>query len=179
MPEFNIRKVERWLSVDPGIKGTGVAFWSKDEFKNVITITPDDREADWLLRARSVADIFSYEVTRFEPEIIYIEEPFVSLRSGKTLAAAASNSVTKLCIAAGCLIGIADSIIDDITVELISPKVWKGQLSDEMLERRLLAWSEKNIKHGGEKLREYLQYDAISEHAKDSAAIGLHVLKEL
>jgi len=174
----------RWVSIDPGLGGTGLAFWENDRLlvddeedaKGVHTIRPPDKDADWMKKALRICDKADGLFESYGPTKVVIEEPFVSLRGRKTLVAAKAGSVVKLSILSGMLIQTAINSMDYhmairfFKVELIPPSVWKGQLPDKALKNRIEAWAKKE---------KCSLPSRLSEHARDALGLGLHYLGKL
>jgi len=175
----------RWVSIDPGLGGTGLAFFDNERLlvgipeKNapgIHTVRPDKSAAGWMEEAVSICDKAEDLFALYSPTKIVIEEPFISLKGKKTLVAANTNSVVKLSIIAGMLIWTARSVMEShrathlFQVETVLPSKWKGQLPDKALKMRIEEWARKTKTELPKRL---------SEHARDALGLGLSCLKEL
>jgi len=173
----------RWVSIDPGIGGTGLAFWENDKLlveewdgaKGVHTIRPGKSAGDdWMEKAISICALAEEWFDDYCPTLVVIEEPFVSLRGKKTLVAAQAGSVVKLSVLAGMLVWTARSVLVHperfFDVKPVSPMAWKGQLPDPALKARIEAWAKKTKTKLPSRL---------SEHARDALGLGLSHLNEL
>ncbi len=179
-----IREPEDWVSIDPGLQGTGLMFWTgkypagRDQHWEEIdlyTIRPPKKMEDWIERAVYIAETAEEMFESYEPTHVVIEQPFISLHGRKTLAAAATDSVVKLSVVAGMLIYAAKRAQEPrndkfFHVTSILPAKWKGQLPDKAMKKRIEEWSKKcKVTLPGR----------ISEHARDALGLGLSYLNLL
>jgi len=68
-------RVEHVLTIDPGVTGTGVAYWEK--FKGAPSVTkvlrPEKKSSPWIQRAISVNYKFYVMIRKMKPEMVFIE----------------------------------------------------------------------------------------------------------
>lgn len=138
------------LTVDPGLN-TGLAYWdgyNQPEWMKVERTTVSDLD--------DMADKFGVVILNHDIERVTIEN--VSLWSGsfKSLTAAKTGALFTL----ARLIGRYELICYDngIDVELVDPRKWKGQLTNEALR----SW-----------IRDKIDLDIENEHVLCAVGIGL------
>jgi hypothetical protein len=141
------------LFVDPGIKGTGWAF-----FQSIAPSTGPEaygvlhgKGEEWVSRCHSLSQSFKRLLETFNPKQTVIEFPGLWL-SGVSMASASSGDLFKLAYLVGNFGELVTRIPRNTQVPLpvlIAPQKWKGQLPKEVVIRRILAiWPHlKDIKN--------------------------------
>jgi len=129
--------MENFLTVDPGVGGTGLALWGAYPRKGprvTLCITPETK-GSWELRAQQVVLQYGEFLKKYHPDSTYIEEPSVWM-TPKGLASAGRGDVGKLIEIVGML-----SVMTYIYCEQWPIKVpvvkWKGQLPKNIVDRRI------------------------------------------
>ena len=148
----------RVLFIDPGIEGTGVAFFPLLQYRPPErTFAREGRQygGTWQRKAHYLAGWVKECIAEARPDNVVIEFP-VTFQSAKSHAAIANGSLFKLVF----LIGLYDAEVIKTTwgtARLVGADVWKGQLPKNVVDARIkLAWG-----------REY------PEHVSDAVGMGL------
>lgn len=112
------------LSVDPGIRGTGLAlFEQNNKYPKVVTcLTPEHKEP-WEKRFHWVCTMFEDFLIRHRPGECYLEQPTFFAQSKEGLHAARSGDLVKLSMLAGALYWLA--VANSIEVYTVLPSTWK------------------------------------------------------
>lgn len=151
-------------TIDPGIRGTGIAIWSMDEWKTetlpiaTYVVTPPSDE-EWVF---AISDIFA-QVTpiweRHNVQKAFCEFPQY-FTSGKGHSATAKGDIYKL----SCLVGVFMGMMLARNTVLVPVQVnsWKGQLTKEAVIKRLL------------KKEPRLEQANIESHAWDAVGIAFY-----
>lgn len=163
MPAFSFPSTKPrhacWISVDPGLSGTGVAIWlGRDPAPITVNISP--RKDDWQDTLCCIVHDFRYLLDANKIEAVYYELP-AFMKSAT--AANARQDIVKLTLLAGALHGI--SLPLPVTpVPIIN---WKGQVSKEMMNDRVirrmtkLGWTDATKKR--------------TTHELDAIGIGMYI----
>lgn len=134
------------LFVDPGIIGSGCAFWdevvragiTKPASEPQITEghNPKDSKLSWDIRADVLCAWFNGVIHTLEPQIVVIEFPELWSSSPVSQASAGRGDLFKLAY----LVGAFGEIVRHQTGTgpvLISPAKWKGQLTKKAVHARI------------------------------------------
>ncbi len=140
-----------FLTIDPGLQGTGWALWSRREFKNLVAplasgvlvptwTNPEGDELPW----QYVVSRFATEIVfglhnrfrRSEPSVWYVEEP-AFMEGGKGMVTARSGSLLKLMSLYGAILG-ASAGPSMFSIVPVPVAVWKGQTPKEIIARRVM-----------------------------------------
>lgn len=156
------------LTVDPGLGGTGVAFWNViPRGKLFPLMSPAHTECfnskmaknvSWQIRASDIANQFESYIKRFEPQEIVIEFQELWTGNQKSMASASAGHLFKLTYLTGMLGQISYEFLNHQPV-LVTPNEWKGQLSKGAVHCRI-------------KRAFGLDYD---EHIADAVGMGLAI----
>jgi Holliday junction resolvasome RuvABC endonuclease subunit len=140
--EYNLRDKNR-LYIDPGISGTGFAFFSKENK----TFVPDFNLSFHKPSLLKYYEFYQEFIDRYEVEFVMIERPqFFGLDSTKGLMVAVKGDLITLTMLAGGYEGIA--ILNGCEVETIEVNKWKGQLPKEVIKERIRrVWKEVSCKN--------------------------------
>ena len=156
-----------WMSIDPGVGGTGFAVWSAEDFDSLSppidsgSIECDDSSAAWIERAARIGDLLRTTVCRKYPLChVFYEHP-AFLEGPKGIASARDGSLVKLSIIAGIV--VASTAVPTCTRVTPVPLHWKGQMSKTMTEKRIR-----------ERIPDYRARDG-ADHEWDAIGIGLFV----
>lgn len=118
-----------YITVDPGLNGTGYAIWNKQwqlVTNNIITFTYGTiEERGYKYRVFFKGLRKEYSITK-----IFIEYPAL-FASNKGSVTAASGALVKLAWLTGLISGVFTRI------ELVSVTNWKGQLPKDVVIRRI------------------------------------------
>ena len=148
------------LSVDPGVEGTGWAYFRNGIFKYAGTITPQGRDDQWVERMYSVANRFQSLVELY-PGLDYVVMECPAFHGGVAgMVVASSGSLVKLSLLTGALLNICRA--KGFTPTLTKPAEWKGQLPKDVTKKRC----EEILK---------TKLDG-TDHACDAIGIGLWAL---
>lgn len=145
-----------WISVDPGIRGTGFAVWQEDTLAAWGNVFPKGK-GFWVQRMRQVIAEFE-KVLRVYPDcrLMVIEQPmYFSSAFGN--AVATSGDLIKLASVFGGLLGLAMALKVP-AIEPVPVTDWKGQLPKSVTEKRVR--------------RAYPNY-VIEDHALDAVGLGI------
>jgi len=155
-PTVTRRRVapRHWMTVDPGLQGTGYAVWRFYELKETGVITSKAKE--WWERAYSIAGTL-YLRGSFS-EIVYVEH--MEYFGGSKNLAWKTGDLQRTTYLEGCIAGRFNEA--NIVVP-IPVREWKGQLPKAVVIRRI----QKEL---GKEVCEDL---GIVTHAWDAVGIGL------
>lgn len=167
------------VSCDPGITGTGLALWHSKTWEQPVApietlnlypkrltgagsdffpIGSRAPETRWLPKAHSVSSQVHEYLESFKPTHFYCEQPeFFANETGQMVAT--TGDLIKLVFVVGCFARSCWEL--GIEFVPIPVKKWKGQLSKEIVERRI----RKDIP-GVETME-------IKSHSWDAVGIGL------
>lgn len=158
----------RVLCIDPGLGGTGLAFWNElskgmnpaDPDLCVLHHFPDSY--GWLARVKSLTDNVVTSMKQTKPDWVVIEFPKLWGSSEKSFTSAARGDLFKLTY----LVGNIGREVVAATFRppvLVTPKEWKGQMSKDVVHRRIKR--ALNISYG--------------EHVADAVGMGLAIMGAL
>lgn len=138
------------LTVDPGLGGTGLAFWLRlpqlptEAVRPMASTVLRSRKRDWVDRTDDLADDFgaycsgsSCENEFKAARLIVIESPRLWSGSAKSQAAAESNALFKLTILIGRFMEAAAMRLPSYAIVLVEPDQWKGQLPPRVVKKRI------------------------------------------
>lgn len=151
------------ITVDPGIVGTGVAFWGiNNVLRRTEIIKPKGKgikRFDYLFRA--MGDFIEYAIFDefMEEGPIYCEEP-TFMESYKGKVAARKGDLLTLNLSAAMIMAAAFHY--NVQFELVPISKWKGTLPKEVVFERIR-------KIMGDKVTN------VKSHALDAVGIGLYV----
>lgn len=151
-------KISSALFVDPGLGGTGWAYFptfvTKTDKMNVIPpistgvikIPPREYEGSWTMHAALVAAAFQGVLTSHTPHVVVLEQP--ELWSGSAMSHAATTAgakgepgdLFKLTYLIGQFGLLTKQVLGSLPI-LVHPYEWKGQLSKELVIARITALS--------------------------------------
>jgi len=180
---FKSKEAQVWqrvLCVDPGVGGTGLAFWPKlfrwkpkmyerevvhpqpPEYTGVVKPPRAGTDQTWMSRATDSVLAFGSTIKLLDPCYVIIE--FVELWDGseKSQAAAKTGSSFKLACLIGMMIWEVRTQLN-VSPVLVKPQEWKGQLKKPIVHKRI-------FRALGEKY---------PEHTADAVGIGLAIQKVL
>ena len=137
----------RWehvLCVDPGLGGTGLAYWdavtrpclkaAERRPDNTDLLTAPAHQ-DWVWRADWYMIYFGNELRRMRPRHVVIETQEVWAGSPTSMASAAAGDLFKLTFLTGVFGG--EVLAYGAQLHLVAPGTWKGQLSKAATHRRI------------------------------------------
>jgi hypothetical protein len=158
---------KRWISVDPGIGGTGIAVWKGSTLKESFAISPrgknwKDKSEDLVFRLSDEIDLSDGAVS-----VLIYEMPFIDFQSSeRSMISAAKQDVVKLCITAGMIAGSFLAWFPDANIFPIPVQRWKGQIPKIVHQKRL----QKRFARLG------LKPSTSTTHEADAIGLGLFVL---
>jgi hypothetical protein len=128
------------LSIDPGVRGTGLAVWKMDSFKGVLELPihvenfmpySDD---DWFKTCWKFHERFIDFLQLWNIKKAYVEWP-AYFESAKGHAAATKGDINKLC----CLVGLFSGEIWAYggRIDTVKVNTWKGQLPKDEVQHRI------------------------------------------
>jgi hypothetical protein len=144
------------LFVDPGLGGTGWAFWSQLSTKpkknheshpastGVLKIPKGEWEGSWIAHAAGVAASFAGLLAAMRPQIVVLEQPGLWSGNATSHASAATGKegetgdLFKLAYLVGQLALLTKQCTGVLPI-LVQPYEWKGQLSKDLVFERLAA----------------------------------------
>ena len=154
----------RVIAVDPGLGGTGCAYWAEIKRVADTPIMPKrmkllvaKRDPDWLHRVWSVRRKFELILKRWRPKLAVIEYQQLWSGSAVSMASASSGDLFKLTLLTGVLASAANKA--KAKVVLVTPGQWKGQLSKDTTRRRMV--------------RAFGPSGVFQDHVEDAVGIGL------
>lgn len=158
------------LAIDPGLQGTGLAFWSANKTRpSWVKVIRPNRPGlasvyTWIDRARSLAE----QIGAIELDMIIAtgKEVRIVCELMEMHQSARAQMMWKTGDLQRTLVLIGMIARTDRSVELVKPSEWKGQLSKAIVERRL---REKIGNKACDRL-------GIESHAWDAVGIGLWAL---
>lgn len=150
---------KRWLTIDPGLGGTGWALWSGRRTHPIDYGTVHPVKSDDLgIRIQSVCLKLWKIHTLGNIEQVFVEMPAFFQSASGTMVARRGDLV-KLTLMAGAIIGHFSSL--GVPGTLIEVAKWKGQLPKDVVRRRI----ERRIG----------KIEGSGTHAADAIGIGLYV----
>lgn len=158
------KKLFSVLFIDPGIGGTGFAFFEelttsprKLESPTSIGVVVPKKSIHWQARVKDICAWFDGLCSRLQPRVVVLEWPEVWEGSMKSQASATSGNLGKLFYLVGGLGEVARRNCPCLPV-LVSAKEWKGQLSKKAV---------------GMRLNRKLPLRIFKNHEEDAVAMGL------
>ncbi len=151
----------RVLTVDPGLGGTGLAFWSPGNLpKPYLTgILKANGKKDYLDRAALIVRHFRAYLGSVYPDLVVIENQAVWDDSEEAYASSRKGDIIKLAHLAGML---ALAVMEaGKRVEMIAVAKWKGQLPKQAVNSRI----------------KRVTGDVYADHISDAVGIGLSMME--
>jgi len=153
------------LAIDPGLQGTGLAFFSITGLKATSVITVRGRSEDWVTRCEQIVDhVDAWMKVQVAPARRVVCEMMEHHGSAKSSMIWRSGDLQRTLVLVGMLAHWART--QDSIVELVPPSEWKGQLPKRIVEQRI------NKRLGLPLVRQL----GIKTHAYDAVGIGLWAL---
>lgn len=163
-----------YMTVDPGLGGTGWAAWTPTIQQNRMPIKSGSISAlslqeEWQDRARCIAQELQRMVEMYQVRKIFLELPRY-MEGGVGITAARRGDLIKLAITTGIIIGYccrsrSPYAVDQCAIAFIEIPDWKGNLEKKMCNDRC------------RKIMD--QYDFISatdtSHEWDAIGMGLYI----
>lgn len=113
------------VAIDPGIRGTGVAFFAPQDPNPVHTfLLQPDATQEWAERMAYICENLENLLHKYKPTQAIIEQP-TFLRTSVGIAAAASGSLVKLAMIAGAIFHVCKDYNCD--TDTVLPIRWKGK----------------------------------------------------
>lgn len=156
------------MTIDPGVEGTGIALWKAEDWAEItypeyITTYTAPRAWPWVNRVLAISHDVTALTREYKIANTYIEMPeFFDTAFGE--AVAKNGSLPKLCVITGAILGSLYYTSGNVLT--VNPSKWKGQVSKEITEERLLRKLPELKKRWKYKL---------SSHAIDAVALGIWV----
>ncbi len=153
------------LAIDPGLQGTGVAYFDRDgELRWVKVINPT--KGDWLVRASHMATavrMLLMDDTGLEWHSTQVVCELMEMHgSARARMMWAGGDLQRTLI----LTGMFCARLRPCPIDLIPPSKWKGQMPKDVVQRRI----EKKLG------KAYCRRLEIKTHAWDAVGIGLFSL---
>ena len=129
-----------FLTVDPGLGGTGWAVWSRETFKACCppldsgAIVLARRSRPWWWHCIEIAERVRCIMQQSSAAIVYVEQPQF-MEAGKGLAAARDGDLVKLTSIFGAIMGVCNN-----QSRLFCPvpiPEWKGNMPKDVFEPRI------------------------------------------
>ena len=141
--ERRLHTIERVVFIDPGLGGTGWAFFESIKTKTIKAVKPTDsgvftpkRSALWESKVSSACSWFDGFCSSVEPSVVVLEFPELWTTSAISIASAEKGDLFKLTYLIGGLGEVARRA-GGLSPVLITPKGWKGQLPKDAVIRRI------------------------------------------
>ena len=168
-PSVQLYRGAAVVCIDPGVGGTGLAFWSSWPHADAPAWAPDATEvvrptyprAPWLDRAFSCGERVGIFISRCNATHIIVEDQAV-WTSAVGAASAGRGDVIRLAQLAGLILAHA-RIYGSLRTYLLPPREWKGQLPKAAVAARI---------------RRALGR-AYPDHAADAVGMGLYLQGKL
>lgn len=148
-----------YITIDPGLQGTGFAIWSSSKHKLALhgSISPRNKKAPVELRALELSE----RLVQLSKEYDLIETVYFELPASWGGVSDKSQAVVKLTLAAGILVGTMCRVYG-CGAKAVPVADWKGQLPGDICCQRVatkMGWA----------VSEY------SDHDLDAVGIGLYI----
>ncbi len=125
-------KGTNYLTIDPGISGTGYALWTDQWHFLHAGILEAPSNLSWEEKAGNIAQQLDTLAWRRKAWKIFIEYPqFMQSKGG--LVTARSGALVKL----SWFVGVLSGVLTDKEVELVTVREWKGQLPKNLVVKRI------------------------------------------
>lgn len=150
--------MRHWITIDPGISGTGLAFFEDSRLLKWITVR--SYRDTWQEKTKGIVEVIQrhHEEFNFKWSKVFIEWPSNFMGTAKGQVAIGTGSILKLAY----LIGLISGSIQGPEMVLISVQRWKGSLPKKVTQKR----AEKFFKQKG-----------FSNHVSDAVGIGQFVIE--
>jgi hypothetical protein len=126
----------RWMTIDPGIEKTGWAAWHNYQLLEWGLITSRDiTSSGWFLIAQSMAGRVANLAVKVRAVRAVSEFP-QEMWGAKGRAALNSGSVKKLAAYVGMIEGRLMAM--GVSVSVVEPMAWKGQVGKDITKKRVL-----------------------------------------
>ena len=159
------QSVGHWLTIDPGVGGTGFAVWDCERFHELVepvdsgAIECDGSGCEWIEKVMRIGDLLRTTVCRkYVISHVFYEHPQF-IEGPRGIASARDGSLVKLSLIAGVVVASAAANARVVPV----PLHWKGQMNKEKTERRIR-----------QRLPNYQATDDV-DHEWDAIGIGLFI----
>lgn len=139
-------KIGNFVTIDPGLGGTGWALWSRESFSRLvpphssgsIELPSSMDDWPWQRRATQLAGLLWQVLSCRAVGELYIEEPAFH-ESGHGIAAARSGDLIKLAVTAGILVGAGCGAGNPPLTPIMVPiSSWKGSVSKDIIAQRVM-----------------------------------------
>lgn len=144
--------MKKFISIDPGVSGTGLTFWDGGEFPKFVMSMRGKTIGAYM---EKIGDVFA----KTEPDLVVIEEASYFQGDVRGEVTAKSGKLIKLAMYIGALEELCR--FWEIPSELVTPMKWKGQIGKKIIEDRI-----KRIWPDWDK------HKITTDHAWDSVGIG-------
>jgi hypothetical protein len=163
-----------FMTVDPGLGGTGWAIWKRDNFHDLCEpvcsgsiddptrMYPTAEPFTWWERSSIICDTLQGLAQRYVSFVIYVEQPMFMETSGKGLSAARDGDLVTLSALFGMIAGRACNGNSRMFCPVQIP-TWKGSMSKDVTKVRVM-----------DKLPRW-KPTTNTTHEIDAVGIGLHV----
>ncbi len=151
------------MAIDPGISGTGVAFFNGKKLEGASNVY--SKEKTWQEKALTITAAVETKMVEYSPQAIWIEFPEPMRGSSKTIASRDKGDTLKL----ACLVGMMMAVSSP-EMQLVKPSKWKGQLSKQIVEQRVREWLIGRTS--------YVNLVKIKSHSWDAIGIALWAMGE-
>lgn len=140
-------KFERLITLDPGLGGTGWAFW--DHLESGLAVAPGQTGCLHPSREehQSIGNLVQrcYELQgqleslciAIQPRSAGVEFPVLFAGSAMSLASAGSGDLFKLTCLTGGLLAVLTRYIEVHEIRLLPPAGWKGQMNKKIVGNRV------------------------------------------
>jgi Holliday junction resolvasome RuvABC endonuclease subunit len=146
------------LSIDPGLGGTGLAFWHDSKLRRCGILRCKNDRAPWEQRVKELGEAVVNAATELNVGAVAIEYPaFFGSVGGQMVAA--RGDLVKL----ATLVGFMAGRLHPVPVEFIPVNTWKGQLPKDVVEKRLRRMFPKFTS----------RFD-VRSHMWDAIGVGVH-----
>jgi len=154
------------MTVDPGIGGTGIAYWdmisrgrSKPHLPDTVKAITS-KEPVWESKVEAITATFSGVLEALKPNWVIIEFQELWAGSASSMASASGGSLFKLTYLTGQFGKAVNDRCPNMAV-LIGPSGWKGQLSKKAIDLRIRRAFGKKVK--------------FPNHVSDAVGMGLAI----
>ena len=163
----------RVLCVDPGLGGTGLAFWSSlsgstraslEPLATQVLKGPASGKYTWVYRAKEISFDFRISLIALKPQKVVFEVPGLWAGSAKSMASATRGDLFKEAMLVGMLMHAALEL-EGCDIYTVTPLEWKGQLSKQAVDNRIV--------------RALGRRRTFPNHVSDAVGMGLAAVQKL
>jgi hypothetical protein len=138
-----VQYLDKVLTVDPGIH-TGFAYWQNDLYPKFSQFNVRTKQKNLRTEEQQLSDLniqFGATLAIYLPKLVLIEGVEFWEGSMKSLASAKRQNLSKLAYIVGMY--SSECLHYGIEFRIIPARVWKGQMTDDILARKIFNLNKK------------------------------------